>query len=167
MTEQSMRVREMIGRGTKTPEGSRALLSMEMGALWTALSPTDSPGPVLAFISLLVSLSRWGHHIASFSICLTFPWPGPSSLDPLCSLFSPLFSHSLNEGPLCARIAAKSSSAILQDWQCRRISTWVENTRLHGSCSHPWRFSFLSGSSPWSLLLLWALTYLPVSLLSH
>lgn len=58
MTEQSMRVREMIGRGIKTPEGSRALLSMEMGALRAALPLTESPVPVLAFISLLVSLSQ-------------------------------------------------------------------------------------------------------------
>lgn len=56
MTEQSMRVREMIGRGAKTPEGSRALLSTEMGALRVALPPTESPVPMLAFIPLLVSL---------------------------------------------------------------------------------------------------------------
>lgn len=44
---------------------------------------------------------------------------------------------------------------------------WVQKMGSHGSCSHPWRSSFLSGSFPGLLLPLSALTYLLMSLIPH
>lgn len=113
MTERSMCVREMIRSGTWTPEGARALLSMEMCVLWAALPPTQrAQSPCLPSVHVQISLTQWGHQTPPSSACLMLLWAvNPIIRSSLFSFWSSIQPLALQKANLWM-LAQKPSSNV-------------------------------------------------------